>query len=263
MDPMWGGWGNEILFQVRKHLPSVRLKPYRESADGVKISQDFFSNGIAENLRSENLKHALFYAWVLDQLETSEENGEKKWAKKKFGRAIDLGSKNFVYAPALCRALEQRFENFELTGLEVDPYRTYIDLYKRGDYARYYSELCSEAYAPNSIAYLPGNWLTWNPPEVFDMIFCFFPFLFQDLNEGWGLTPRHFSPRLFYEKAFFQSQEVIFFHQGSEELEQSLKLIEAIGVGKVVRQFRVHENPWGKRKHLLEVIQWKQCSTKS
>lgn len=248
---MWGEWGNEILFQVRKHLPSVRLKDYSESPDGVILEQEIFPAWIAANLKEESLRHALFYAWILDQLPKSNQRND-------FGRAIDLGSKNFVYAPALCRFLAQRFDAFELTGLEVDPYRTYVDLYKRGDYARYYATRCGEAYPRGAVAYLPGNWLTWDPPAQFDLIFCFFPFLFSDLNKGWGLTARHFSPRRFYEKCFQQAREVIFFHQGSEELAYSLELIESIGVGRVHFQKSFFKNPWLNRKHPVEVIQWIQ-----
>lgn len=249
MEPMWGEWGNEILFQVRKHLPPVRLKPYQERSTCNLLEQDFFSPGLATRLKEPNLRLAIFYAWVLDHLPPPQH-------KKKAARAIDLGSMNFVYVPALCRFLRQRYESFELTGLEVDPYRTYVDLYKRGDYAQYYSDIAGQEFKESEVAYIPGNWLTWEPPADFDMVFCFFPFLFADLHKGWGLSHRHFSPRRFYEKIFHQSKEAIFFHQGREERDHSVKLIQSIGVGRIAHSFEVQDNPWVKRKHPVEVLHW-------
>lgn len=244
---MWGDWGNSFFFEIRKHLPRFRLSPYSE-AGGEGLLQKKFSPEVAGGLSEESLRNALFYSWILDQLPRPPVARE--------GRALDLGSKNFLYAPALCDYLESRFINFELTGLEIDPYRTYVDFYKRGDYGRYYADLCSKHFSPNQVSYVPGNWLVWNAPCHYDMIFCFFPFLFEDLSQNWGLKRGHFSPRRFYEKAFLQSNEVVFFHQGHEELNQSLLLIEGIGMGSIKKQMTVHDNPWMYRKYPVEVLHW-------
>lgn len=246
---------NEIFFRFRKSLPRLRRRAYSEKVKESSIVQDFFSKNLAESLEEKSLRQALFYAWILEDIPFGE--------PQKKGRVLDLGSKDFVYAPALAGVLSKYFSDLELTGLELDPYQIYYNFYRREDVARYYVELTNkEFFGRVKVNYQQGDWLSWQqPPQIqYDCITSFFPFLYPDLHSRFGLPLQSFSPTLYYAKAFRLAKRVLFFHQGKEELQKSLSLIQALRLGDVVFQKTYFENPWIARKFPVKVILWESKS---
>ena len=100
----------------------------------------------------------------------------------------------------------------------------------------------------------------WKNDQQYHLITVFFPFLFRDLNDGWGLPHSCFSPREFYKKCARQASRIIFFHQGEYEMQCSKAMIESLisasGRGCIVYQGRVHENVYVKRQHPVYSLIW-------
>ena len=234
-------------------MPALRSSPYQEKANNF-ISQDLLPQEFASKMKEENLRQALFYAWILERVPLI----PKFFPQDRPARVLDLGSKNFVYAVALAKFLNEIYENFNLTGLEIDPHRLYRDFYKRGDYARYYTSLASSFYSHSTVSYREGDWLHEESDQNYDLITCFFPFLYEDLHFKFGLLPRSFSPEAFYRKAMNQANYVLFFHQGKLEFEESLQLLQKHGGGEVIFSEKFFANPWMKRKHSVYVLLWKK-----
>lgn len=242
---------NEILFSIRRALPRLRAKPYSESLEpGIRVESGLPFE-VASGFNEKNLRLVEFYLWILNQVPWTPKNGAIR------SSVIDIGAMNFMYAPALAKWLQDRAPAFELTGLELDPYRMYSNFYRRGDCAAYYMGLArSFLNAGESVDYREGDWLKWDPETRYDLITCFFPFLFDDLHDRFGLPRKHFAPEDFYRKCFQQSDSVLFFHQGETERDESLKIIKKLDMGAVQFQKSFHENPWLKRKHSVEAILW-------
>jgi hypothetical protein len=241
---------NEFFYRLRKHLPALRSAPYEEKLERP-FAQDIFPAAVAEKMNEESLRQALFYAWVLERVPVQAPSLQKP------AKVLDLGSKNFVYVPALARFLSQHFSRYSLTGLEIDPYRVYRDFYRRGDYAKYYASIAvGNLRGGSEIQYETGDWLLWKPTEHWDLITCFFPFLYEDLHDRFGLRPSSFSPAKFYEKALKNADQVLFFHQGKKERDDSIALIQKMRLGKITFQETFFGNPWMKRKFPVEVVLW-------
>lgn len=247
---MWDAIRNQFVFPLRRRIPSIRRKPYSESLGEESFSQDFLPEAVAERLSPASLRMACYYAWILEQIPFQGPRVES--------RALDLGSKNFFYAPALYEWLQKRNGPTSLTGLEADPGRLYQDLYRRGDYARYYVSLMNKHYPLGPFCeFQEGNWLKYPRTEAFDLITSFFPFIYDDLSDRWGLPRRFFDPLQFYEKAADQAPWVLFFHQGKDEVQDSLSLIKELGRGHITFEKMFDENPYLKRKHPTGVLLWK------
>lgn len=243
---------NQIGFKIREQLPDWRKKPYQEFLE-EEIEQFYLPPDIAHGYRAASLRSTLFYAWLLDQIPLHPE--------RQTGRVLDIGSKNFYYASALYFWSRQSLGEHELTGLEIDPYRTYINFYKRGDYARYYvSLLRAPQISARNVFYRQGDWLKWNFQERYDLITSFFPFITPRLHEDWGIPRQSFDPETYYRKIFSQTRDALFFHQGDLEMEISLRLMEEIGGGEVLFYDRFLKNPWEKRTQPVWILYWRSAS---
>jgi hypothetical protein len=156
---------NHVFFKIRRSLPNLRGH-YREQLDSFSIanSQRYFSKQLAGDLSERRLRVALFYSWILDQIPDFSCGPKLK--------AIDLGSKDFAYAPALCRYLEKLGNEFELRGLEADPFVFYADLFRRGQAADYIVKLCEKEWPESLISYGHGNWLNLDGKD-YDFVFWF------------------------------------------------------------------------------------------
>lgn len=237
---------NDVFFKIRRSLPNLRGR-YREQLDSFSLadSQSYFSMRLAGDLSERRLRVALFYSWILDQIPGISFDRKLK--------AIDLGSKDFAYAPALCRYLDGIGDGFELRGLEADPFVFYADLFRRGQAADYIVKLCEKEWPESSISYGHGNWLELSGAD-YDFVFCFFPFLFDDLHQDFRLPSDYFAPEDFYRKIFRSTGRSIFFHQGDLEQKESLRLIEKIGGTQLVFQGSFQDNPWLPRKFPVHVL---------
>lgn len=238
---------NAFAFELRKRLPRLRFTNYREVAAANSLDPalltsacEVFSASVVNGLNELSLRTNLFYHWILQQISFGAETPS-------FETAVDLGSKHFVYAPALAAWAHREFGSREIVGLEADPYRFYRDLYRRGDYAKYYCDLTQAEFKQKvQIKYECENWLVSNRSA--SLITCFFPFLYGDLNQRWGLPKTFFDPAKFYQKTLSSAKAVVFFHQGEEEAVESERLISNDASAKIVFKKQFFENPYMKRK---------------
>lgn len=131
---------------------------------------------------------------------------------------IDIGCKNWSYLPALLK----HFPAAALTGVEVDPYRRYGNLYLRGDYAR---AQVKAAEAQGRIAeFIPGDFceISSKARETKGItLFClFYPFLSKNPCLKWGLPLRFSNYESLLEKILSQTSPRAFLfsvHQGEWE----------------------------------------------
>lgn len=181
---------------------------------------------------------------------------------------LDIGSRHFAYAPGLAAYLCEASTQFELTGLELDPYRLYYDFYRRGDLGRYYAEISNEMFGPlGRVNYQQGDFVNYEAGAGrLSLITYFFPFLFRDLHRKFGLPSQTFAPEKHYQKALELSSHLILFHQGELELEASKNIISRISAVKIEREIEVTENPWLQRKfkvYALLVRSFKELKSSS
>lgn len=103
-------------------------------------------------------------------------------------RLLDIGAKNFEAAPGLhgfASRLSYAFPS--LTGVEIDAYPIYRNLYSRADAAHYYLSLL-----PGEHRYVAGDIRTH--AGQYDLIAWFFPFLTPSPLLWWGLPRRYLAP---------------------------------------------------------------------
>jgi hypothetical protein len=247
-------WLNEVQWQFGRFAPRYRIRGYREETSHLP-AQDLVPETILEGLGETSRRMALLYAWILRDLVWTG-NGEHR-------RAADVGAKDFVYATVLHHFLTVRnHPHTRLDGIEADPYRLYWNLYRRGDRGRYFADRVNQRVNDSSrVAYHGGNWLDWEPGAQFDLITCFFPFLYRQMSREWGLPDRFHAPEKLYRKAISQSAEVLFLHLGDDERRLSAGLIEQIGIGRIVELGRFQDNPWWPILPPIHAILWRRSST--
>ncbi len=104
-------------------------------------------------------------------------------------KLLDIGSKYFCYAPAIHAFFSVRHPGkpVQLTGIEVDAYRRFIDLHTRYDYAQYYIRTIPAA------RYIAGDFLKHE--GEYDFITWFYPFIFDYAHLVWGLPLNLLKPR--------------------------------------------------------------------
>jgi SAM-dependent methyltransferase len=103
-------------------------------------------------------------------------------------RVLDVGSKDFAYAPALDAFFRVRTgaAQVALTGVELDAYRRYTNLHTRADHAAWHiRNLPAARYVPGSVLEVTGT---------FDFITWFSPFVTPEPHARWGLPMREFQP---------------------------------------------------------------------
>ncbi len=241
------------FFEIRKRIPRLRGKAYRESSTEAQARALGLPGSWGKQLSQKALELNALYSYILEQIPPFE------LEPAAFREAYDLGSKDFSYAPSLSTWLTHRFSDSQWTlkGLEVDPYQIYFDFYRRLDVASYYASVASRENL--SVQYEAADWLRFPVQESPAILFCLFPYLFEDLHRGAGLPPRHFDPFQFYQKmASARPQAILFFHQGAQEKQASLELIQkTLKRGEVIYEERITENPYLMRKHPIEVLLWK------
>lgn len=270
---MWKQIHNQIFFPIRRRLPSFRSKAYSESLE-YPIEQDLIPVEVAKRMSLAILKDCLFYAWVLEQAF----HDQPVFRDSQKFEIVDIGSKNFFYAPALYFHFKKHFKQVKLLGLEADTSRMYTNLYRRGDYARYYVSLLNE-YEGHPVAdYQEGNWLSFKRTDIqsfkrtdiksfkqtnhqtlerdqkFNLVTCFFPFLFTDLNDNWGLPRRYFDPEALLRKCLTEGDYFMVWNQGQEEAEEAKKIISKICGKNPVLEKVFQENPYVRRKHPIHFL---------
>ncbi len=263
MIPSW----NDISIQLRRFMPRLRSGYHESNTDEDLVRQQLlFPYHFARQVSEPHLRTALLYAWIFDTM---------KWPENFFKtsapyRALDIGSRHFPYAMALGRLLSSKISgSFELESLETGLDAMYWNGFRRGDAAHYHASLAQQWQAHSRVSVFQGNWLDhrqyWEPwnreisrvshdEERWDLVFCLFPYIVEDLHRRDGLSLKAFDPRAFYRKLFSSTSSIVLFHQGQEELDLSLKLLEDTVPTKwstamptyYIEKFQ--ENPWIKRR---------------
>lgn len=146
-------------------------------------------------------------------------------------RVLDVGVKNWYYVRALHRFLARAGRAagepdrpVDLTGLELDPYRVYADLYSRYDYARWHMRGLA------GCRYLAGDFLDHG--ERYDLVLLLFPFVLERPLLEWGLPLAHFQPRRFLAHALARlvpGGALLVVNQGPEEAREQLELLASLG----------------------------------
>lgn len=244
-------WLNEVRWQLGRFAPRYRIREYGEETCHFP-AQDLVPEAILEGLGETSRRMALLYAWILRDLAWT---GEAQYC-----RAADVGAKDFVYAAVLQHFLATRnHPHTRLDGIEADPYRLYWNLYRRGDRGRYFAARVNERLNnPSTATYHGGNWLDWEPDAKFDLITCFFPFLYRRMSRQWGLPDRFHAPEALFRKAINQSTDVLFLHLGDDERRLSGEIINTIGIGQIQELARFRENPWWPISTTIHAILWRR-----
>lgn len=197
---------------------------YRESPalqlDGVDPRQ----RGIIQSLQQKygvafeerfNRKNALENYLYLDLLDRFREKAASHWPVG--GDVLDVGCKNFYYAPVLHAV----FKPSQLNGIELEGYRLYPNLYSRYDYASYYiSELPDTRFI---VADLRRH------ESRADLITCFYPFVFEDTHTSWRLPASQFDPAGFFDallRNLKPAGRLLIVNQGIDEAEATRGLCQ-------------------------------------
>ena len=116
---------------------------------------------------------------------------------------VDVGSKNGATLGACVAVAAQLGEKAQVTGLEMDPFRYYLDGYTRGDYARGLVKGVAQTPALKACGgldfieadlqtYVQGHFATA------DVVSCFLPFVLEKEHTAWGLPKQAFDPQAFF-----------------------------------------------------------------
>jgi hypothetical protein len=141
-------------------------------------------------------------------------------ARTDFSRVIDVGCRNGSYLPELKRLFSQA----SVLGVELDAYRRYWNLFRRGDYARAYALSCNSEVLFGDFLKLSSEDLT-PALKASVLITQFFPFVSENPCLKWGLPARYSDFDLQIEKMKSLKDrasriEVLTAHQGEWEAEK-------------------------------------------
>lgn len=203
----------EHLFQDRSNAETLQN---REQALLHQFSLETFRQQSSRQRYLETLTYLDYLTHLLPEgLQT---NHPPAW--------LDVGAKNWAYVPALYHFLSRHTPHFTLTGIELDGYRLYSDLYTRADYAHTYTAPFPQA------KYLVGDVLTHpqtTTPHQWDVISCFLPFVFMEPCLAWGLPDTAFQPQHFFQhliKLLKPGGWLLLINQGSDEAAEQLHLLQ-------------------------------------
>jgi len=113
-----------------------------------------------------------------------------------FINVLDIGSKDWFYVQGEYRFFkyQNKEKEVELTGIELDAYRVYINFYSRFDAAEYHMRNLE------GVRYIPGDFL-FHQGE-YDYITWFFPFLTEKPLLKWGLPLYYLRPEQMLKHAY-------------------------------------------------------------
>jgi hypothetical protein len=161
---------------------------------------------------------------------------------------VDVGCRNWSYVPALAHF----FQNAQLTGIEVDGWRRYWNLYRRIDMARAYAyqlrkegrqiQVLEKDFREVNAVSIPGKKITQS-------VFCFFfPFLSENPCFKWGLPSRfvNFTDLLKHAQNLAESMNskprFISSHQGEWEAEEAQKIYSQLKIPIQKKSVSVEES---------------------
>ncbi len=146
-------------------------------------------------------------------------------------RWLDVGAKNWAYVQALVSILTHHVgESYELTGIEIDPFRLYQDGFTRNDYAQRFTEPFSRVW------YLTGDVLAHQ--ARYHVISSFLPFVFEDPCLAWGLPLGCFDPERYLHHLVSLLEpdgHLLILNQGELEAEKQNALLRPYASQLVIR----------------------------
>ncbi len=169
-----------------------------------------------DNATAQRFSEILTYSDYLDRLNT-----DINLPKTEALHWIDVGCKNWAYVDAIdayCN-VKQNIP-YQLSGVEVDGYRRYVDGHNRKEYAEtYIKQIPNAAFYAQSI-------MTFT--QHADVITCFFPFVFEDPCLHWGLPLSQFQPQIFLNHLLSLLKPggvLIIINQDHDEYEEQYRLL--------------------------------------
>jgi hypothetical protein len=125
--------------------------------------------------------------YVLDLLDT---HAAPHMKGVRAATVVDVGSKDFVYAPALFAFAEHCVEAApQLTGVELDGHVVYKDLRSRADHATAWAAL-----AGPTVRYRVQDFLAFTPEQQAALVTIFYPFVTRFALLRWGLPVSEYRP---------------------------------------------------------------------
>ncbi|OGH98170.1 MAG: hypothetical protein A2104_05990 [Candidatus Melainabacteria bacterium GWF2_32_7] len=140
---------------------------------------------------------------------------------------LDIGSKNWFYAQGEYNFFKNAYfeKKIQLTGIEIDPFRVYTNLYSRYDYAKYHiRNLENTNYIKGDLMHHEGK---------YDYITWFLPFVSQKPLLNWGLPLKYFKPEEMLSKAYNllkRDGKMIIVNQGEEEYSVQKELLKFLNI---------------------------------
>lgn len=143
--------------------------------------------------------------------------------------AGDIGPSHWFYVQALYAALkwygERSGRQVHLQGFEIDPYRVFVNLHSRYDHAiAHVRDLPGVDYVPRPFEASPGT---------YDILFQFFPFIFEEDHLQWGLPLSSFKPDQLLCAAWDSLKPggiLIIANQGEAEHNQQKRMLSDMGI---------------------------------
>ena len=138
-------------------------------------------------------------------------------------RVLDIGSKNWFYAPAEYYYFKRYCKNIFLDGVEIDAYRLYANFYNRLEVAKFYIK-----DLPNT-NYIPDDLMNIN--KSYDYIVWILPFVLRHPLRAWGLPDNLFKPQKLFEHAYSllkKNGKMFIINQTKEEFEAQIKIINGL-----------------------------------
>lgn len=108
---------------------------------------------------------------------------------------VDVGSKNGALLPACWAVAKTLSQSVRVTGVEVDPYRHYLDGYTRGDYAQGLVQQI-QAQFQQDLHFVDADICDFakHAPATAHVVSCFLPFVLAHEHHAWGLPKTLFNP---------------------------------------------------------------------
>lgn len=230
MNDLW----NRVTFALRRRFSWGRS--YRESGSGeisfvpqawrelpVRYGLDRLTGKLDAHSFLRNLAK-------IDQLECLAKQAALSLPARPL-RVLDIGSQDFVYAPALshffARWGSDRPRTVEITGIEIDPHRRRWSMHTRRDLARYYASL-----VPWTVC-LAGDFLETPFPQRFDVVTWFRPHVALEPLLAAGLPSRLHRPQEQICKALeclAPGGALFLSYQSQDEAEMAQDMFRGIGV---------------------------------
>jgi len=169
-----------------------------------------------------------------------------KLNKKESIEILDIGSKNWEYLFGQYYFFKNKNEKKEISisGIEIDAYRRYRNLYTRYDYANSFTEKLENS------KYIVGDFMEHS--GNYDYIICFFPFIIPSPLIHWGLPLSFLKPKEMLKHAhdlLKKDAVLLISNQYVEEYELQSKYLKELKInferkGEFISEFMDQKRKW-------------------